>query len=185
MQLEFTLGENETFVALVVRTADGRLELREMSGSEAAAGSAPAAAAPLAAATRSAESPLDAAGVRSFLLERVRVTDVAVELQKGDVEEALDLLRCVVPENWPRGVWVAANAHIGPAGSLALEEPRCPVCKGKGTSPFAPPGWTGGTCAICDGTGEYTVAAQPTTDDAPLPEEKASAVPSLREQDEL
>lgn len=158
MQLDFTLGENETVVALVVRTADGRLELREV-------------------APQSDAAVVDQVGValrcqaRSFLLERIRVTAESVELVKGDVEEALGRDRCVVPENWPRGVWVAANAHIGPAGSLVLEEPRCPVCKGKGTSPFAPPGFTGGTCAICDGTGEYAVAAAPSADDAPLPED--------------
>lgn len=165
MQLDFTLGEHETFVALVVRTADGRLELREMASSgEASAGSAPADAA-----QPPPASPLALPHV--FLLENVRVGETEVEMRRGDVEEALGLDRCIVPENWPRGVWVAANAHIGPAGSLVLEEPRCPVCKGKGTSPFAPPGFTGGTCAICDGTGEYAVAAAPSADDAPLPED--------------
>jgi len=159
MQLDMGLGVDEEVVALIVRTADGRLEVREVPV-PVAAGIAQLSGAPL-------SLP------RTFTLEWVKVRLGFVEIRRGAIEESLPIDHVVVPQNWPRDVEVAATAYIGPAGTLVLDEPRCSVCKGKGTSPLAPPGWTGGTCPICDGTGEYVVQVAPSADDAPLPEDPA------------
>jgi hypothetical protein len=158
MQLDFEPETGEVVVAVMVRTTEGKLEVREVPIS-----------------VRAGIAPLSGElgpGPRMFILEWVRVLlSGYVEIHRGELEESLAPESCVVPLNWPRDVPTAALVYIGPAGSLVLEEPRCIACKGKGTSPFAPPGFTGGTCAICDGSGEYTVAVKPSADDAPLPEE--------------
>lgn len=39
-----------------------------------------------------------------------------------------------------------------------LDDVICPVCLGEGGSPFAPPGWLGGVCWLCGGSGNVTRA---------------------------
>lgn len=166
MQLDIEVAEGEVVEGIVVRTADGRLELREMPTQAA---SPPAPATP--------PTPTDFVP-STFMLPSVKVVtdgqgnDVAVIVQKGAVTQRLELFHCGVPDSWPRDVVTAALCFIAVDGELALDEPRCFTCGGKGGSPLAPPGWTGGSCPVCDGTGAYVPRKGPppkADPKAPLP----------------
>jgi hypothetical protein len=162
MHIDIELAEGEVIRGVVVQTADGRQELREVAADEVAVGAIDVAGGP------AAEPP--PAEIRFFVIPSVVVVaddqgqDVSVDLRKGERADTLRLSECVVPTSWPRGIEVAARVHVA-QGLLVLDEPRCFLCGGTGQSPFNPPGWEGGTCPSCDGTGDYVVKAAATGDD--------------------
>lgn len=155
MQLDITLVTGESVEGMVVRTIDGRLELRPLDAPEI--------------------EPLEpSTSFKYFTLPSVIVVadelgrDVSVEVKKGQALESLLPSQCVVPGSWPRGIEVAARCYIGPTGWLVLDEPRCFACTGSGKSPISPPGWIGAFgahCEVCGGSGEYVVKTAPTGDD--------------------
>lgn len=137
------LEEGDRVEAVLVRTRKGHLAVRELCGNT------------------QPDWP------QFFKLESVTVVtdeddrDTCVKICKGEKLESLDMTQCIVPANWPRNVIVSATVYLGPAGSLVLHEPQCATCQGRGSSPFAPDGWSGGLCPICEGTGEYKTNETP------------------------
>lgn len=130
MQITVELAQGEKVEGVLVRHEDGKLELRE---------------------------PQLPRVPQYFIVPSVTVKENEIVFKNGKVTETVGLDQIEIPPKWPRDVETAAEAYINDAGRLVLIEPRCAACRGTGDSPLNPPGWFGGSCLVCDGTGNYQV----------------------------
>lgn len=157
MQLDFgfELEDGEAIVAVLVRTNEGKYELRDV--------------------LPSLGRPLPAAPPQVYVLKSVVVFadetgDIDVEIKRDEESETLLPSQCVVPASWPRNVETAAEVYVGPAGSLVLDRVLCPKCLGTKRSSMSPKGFVSGFGAVCEwcrGVEEYLAAPSPSPSSVP------------------